>query len=77
MSSLVIEWCELAGDHSATGVAHGQALSDGTSPHAAWDPATVGKIVLCPLVAPAKVETLANLLACIVGGSLHVHQMVE
>ena len=27
----------------------------------AWDPAPVGKIALCPLFAPAKVETLANL----------------
>ena len=32
MSSLVVEWCELAGDHGATGAAHGQALAECSPP---------------------------------------------
>ena len=69
-----IELCELTGDHGASDAAHslGGVLST-----TAWDPAPVGNIALCPLVAPAKVEMLANILACIVGGSLNAHQMVE
>ena len=58
----------------AIGAAHGLG---GVLSTTAWDPAPVGNIALCPLVAPAKVKMLANLLACIVGGSLHAHQMVE
>ncbi|KAL5473412.1 hypothetical protein EMCRGX_G027892 [Ephydatia muelleri] len=73
------EWFKFAGAHGATGAVHGQALVTTT----AWDPAPVGKLALCPLVALAKVETPANCLACIglapcVGNHLlGRHQMVE
>ena len=58
MGSLVVEWFKFAGAHGATGAVHGQALVTTT----AWDPAPVGKLALCPLVALAKVETPANCL---------------
>ena len=79
MSSLVVEWCELAG-RRVVGVrwrSRGHWCSawpglGGVLSTTAWDPAPGGKIALCPLVAPAKVQTPANFLACIVAGSFHV-----
>ena len=91
LSSLIIEWCELVrkwceftGHTVVWACWTSQCHWCGAQPGfvgvlftTAWDPAPVGTIALCPLVAPVKVKTLANLLACIVGGSLHMHQMVE
>ena len=68
---MVVESFEFVGAHRATSAVCGQALVKLLTT-TARDPAHVGKIVLCSLVASAKVEMPANCLTCIVGGSLHV-----